>query len=469
MTFVDTKATAEVTISARSRHGEGIAFYHGKEIYILQALEGERLKVAIGAPFVPNSKRCPGTILEVITASPYRVSAQEQQQNCAYYGRCGGCQLTHVSLEGQLAYKRADIIAALSTVVPDAESLVREVVPTTQRPCRFKSIRYAAPQVKGAFSPFKLGFYAPNSHDLVPLTQCPLEPKRFAQVAKALEHTLNELGFPCYDEQGKQSCAALRAVQLRLGDNDAVSALLIMSDEVSEAVKASLKACAQKLSLESLSLGINKKPGNALFTREIECIAGMPAIPKTLLGSRFAVYPNTFLQVNYEICTKLYEQAIAHCVGAPRHQRALDLCCGVGTMTLGLAQHFDQVVGVEIVAESIAAAKANAANNGLEKKCDFIAADMTKELPRLMASAQAAPFSAIIADPARVGLGEENARLLAKVKGPCRMALIFCALPALKRDLPPLLKGGFSIDYVQGFDMFPHSQHVETLVCLSKK
>ena len=67
-----------------------------------------------------------------------------------------------------------------------------------------------------------------------------------------------------------------------------------------------------------------------------------------------------------------------------------------------------------------------------------------------------------------MGLGEANAKLLGKVPGPCRLAVIFCALTALKRDLPLLLKGGFKLDYVQGFDMFPGSQHVETLVCLTK-
>ncbi len=475
---------ATVVITGRGRHGEGIASYQGKDIYVPQALRGETLEVAIGAPFAPNSKRCPGTILKVITPSPYRVAPEEQARACPHYARCGGCQLTHVSAEGQLAYKRADIVTALKAVVDpnQADSLVRPVVPTTQRPCRFKSIRYAAPRNPNMLSPIALGFYAAGSHDLVPVTKCPLEPERFGEVAAALEQALNELALPCYDEaqatatQGTKRAAAVRALQLRLGDDNAVSACLIMAGRLNEAQRSTLRARAQALGLESLTVGYNDQVGNALFTRDLELIAGSAAISKTLLGARFAVYPNTFLQVNYEICTKLYQAAIEHCAKAQTHQRALDLCCGVGTMTLALAQHFDQVLGVEIVADAITAAQANAQANGLSARCDFIAQDMTQVLPQLIYEQKQARkqgqdaqrISAIIADPARVGLGAPNAQLLAQIPGPCQLALIFCALPALKRDLPPLLQGGFSIDYVQGFDMFPGSQHVETLVCLSK-
>lgn len=484
---------ATVVISGRGRHGEGIASHQGQEIYVPQALPGETLEVAIGAPFAPNSKRCPGTILKVITPSPYRVTPEEQARACPHYARCGGCQLTHVSPEGQLAYKRADIVAALSAVVApeQADLLVRLVVPTTQRPCRFKSIRYAAPRNPNMLSPLALGFYAAGSHDLVPVTHCPLEPERFGVVAAALEQVLNELALPCYDEanaaikaaasnaaapKGAPRAAAVRALQLRLGDDNAVSACLIMAGRLNEVQRSTLRARAQALGLESLTVGYNDQVGNALFTRDLELIAGSAAISKTLLWARFAVYPNTFLQVNYEICTKLYQAAIEHCAKAQTHRRALDLCCGVGTMTLALAQHFEQVLGVEIVADAITAAQANAQANGLSARCDFIAQDMTQVLPQLIYEQKQARkqgqddqrISAIIADPARVGLGAPNAQLLAQIPGPCQLALIFCALPALKRDLPPLLQGGFSIDYVQGFDMFPGSQHVETLVCLSK-
>ena len=443
---------AIVTITGRDRHGVGIAQHEGKQVYVPGTVLGEVIDVTIGAPFTPKSPRCPGTINHIITPSPYRASTP----SCAYAGRCGGCQLPHVTYEGQLAYKHADIVAALSAVVADeAESLVRSVVPSTERPCRFKSIRYASK------SPLQLGFYAPGSHDLVPVTACPLEPLRFAEVAAGIEATLNDLGLPSADEQ----TPGVRALQLRQGDHGAVSAYLIVSTRLSAAQKDALVACAQQLHLESLSLGWNAAPGNALFTRDIELLSGQAALTQTLLGARFAVYPNTFLQVNYEICTKLYQAAVAHCHTALGKGVAFDLCCGVGTMSLALARHFDHVIGVEIVEDAIAAAQANAQANGLADKCEFIAADLTQIIPHLLKRARP---NAIIADPARVGLGAQSARIIGKVPGPCRLALIFCALTALQRDLPPILQGGFKIDYVQGFDMFPGSQHVETLVCLSK-
>ena len=133
-------------------------------------------------------------------------------------------------------------------------------------------------------------------------------------------------------------------------------------------------------------------------------------------------------------------------------------------MSLFLASHFKQVIGIEIVEDAISAAKENADLNGINN-VSFIASDLKKILPSLINE----NVKAVIADPARAGLGEANCRALNRLKGNVKLALIFCSLTALKRDLPVLLKGGWKINNVQGVDMFPHSTHVETLVLLSKK
>lgn len=479
-----------VTVQKQSPQGDGIAFCGDKEIYIPLGLCGEEVEVELGQPFARGSKRCPGKVLRYIKPSALRVDAADYE--CPAYEQCGGCQVMHVQYKEQLRLKQSDIAAALreveATVGHDLQidQCLSEVVPCNVRPCRFKSLRYFA-NVKGQLD---LGFYAARSHELVAVESCPLEPARFATLSHSLLRCCRELQLPAYDEGAAAAGAGavtavaadaqgqLRALLLRQGDGDEILGCLIVSGPLPDAAKQALAQWAEREKVTSFSLGYNSKAGNALFTADIELLHGKAGITKTLMGLKFNVFVPTFLQVNYEICEQLYQAAIAHCVAGrdaesssseSSSEVALDLCCGVGTMTLALAQHFAHVVGVEIVPEAISAAADNAQLNGITNT-RFIAADLKQVLPRLLKEQkqQGKQVRAIIADPARVGLGEANVKALAAVAGPCKLSLIFCALPALKRDLPELLKRGFKIDYVQGFDMFPYSSHVETLVLLSK-
>ena len=486
-----------VTVQKQSPQGEGIAFCGDKEIYIPLGLCGEEVEVELGQPFARGSKRCPGKVLRYLKPSAQRVDAADYE--CAAYEQCGGCQLMHVQYEEQLRLKQSDIAAALREVEAavgrdlEIERCLHEVVPCNVRPCRFKSLRYFAsnPQHQGQL---ELGFYTARSHELVAVESCPLEPARFATLSHSLLRCCRELQLPAYDEGAAATSAAagagavtavaadaqgqLRALLWRQGDGDEILGCLIVSGPLPDAAKQALAQWAEREKVTSFSLGYNSKAGNALFTADIELLHGKAGITKTLMGLKFNVFVPTFLQVNYEICEQLYQAAIAHCVAGHDAENsssecsleeALDLCCGVGTMTLALAQHFAHVVGVEIVPDAISAAADNAQLNGITNT-RFIAADLKQVLPQLLKEQkqQGKQVRAIIADPARVGLGAANVKALAAVAGPCKLSLIFCALPALKRDLPELLKRGFKIDYVQGFDMFPYSSHVETLVLLSK-
>lgn len=483
-----------VTIQKQSPQGDGIAFCGDKEIYIPLGLCGEEVEVELGEPFARGSKRCPSKVLRYIKSSALRVDAADYE--CPAYEQCGGCQLMHLQYKEQLRLKQSDIAAALREVEAtvghdlDIEHCLREVVPCNVRPCRFKSLRYFA----AAQGQLELGFYVARSHELVAVESCPLEPARFATLSQSLLQCCRELQLPAYDEGAASTSAAagagavnavaadaqgqLRALLWRQGDGDEILGCLIVSGPLPDAAKQALAQWAEREKVTSFSLGYNSKAGNALFTADIELLHGKAGITKTLMGLKFNVFVPTFLQVNYEICEQLYQAAIAHCVAGRDAESsssegssdvALDLCCGVGTMTLALAQHFAHVVGVEIVPEAISAAADNAQLNGITNT-RFIAADLQQVLPRLLKEQkkQSKQVRAIIADPARVGLGAANVKALAAVAGPCQLSLIFCALPALKRDLPELLKRGFKIDLVQGFDMFPYSSHVETLVLLSK-
>lgn len=731
-----------VTIAKLSPHGEGIAYTADAEIYVPHTLVGEKLEVAVGEPFVSGSKRRPGKVISLLEPAAER----EVRALCEHFAECGGCQLMHIKYAAQLQAKQQDIQQAVEKALsklPDhsaachlQQSLPQVLQPVVgmqdpyHTPCRYKSIRYFATHPEHGL---QSGFFAPRSHNLVPVHKCAVEPERFSTLANALTTLLAQAGCQAYDSQvvtdkatknqakhktqsaqprditqannsytqprditqtnkayaqprditqannshaqsvnatqahklhsqsvqlskdaqpqlteqslehnqslNTQVTPLVRAMLLRQGEQGQILLCLLVANHLPLALKQQLRDFAQQQQITSFYVGINDRPGNALFTDKLELIAGQSWISKNIMGQNFKVGPNTFLQVNYEMCEQLYAAAVNHCalavtdtalavtepitthshlaegkgqhlpqlasenlfsapcsnlgktqhsdkpsqqaecstvlpqphilheqdlttqqlntqhtntqqtmvqdivalqsatqpldlmehsqtktphaptldsklqantqldpsaqipclqqgkiesqyeqqkqtpspnttcqpqatlpqiLSVPQHATglALDLCCGVGTMSLALAQHFKNVVGVDIVENSIRAAAENAQAN--HAQVNFIAGDLSKVLPSLLKPFNQQSIQAVIADPARVGIGEDNARLLSKIKGPCRISLIYCALNALQRELPIFIKGGFKVEKIQGFDMFPHSSHVETLVLLSK-
>ncbi len=484
-----------VTVAELSPKGEGIAYDSGREIYLENVLVGEQVEVEVGEPFVAGSKRCPGKVVRIVKPSDDRSSSIE----CEYFGKCGGCALQHMSYEAQLRLKQSDIKTNMEEVVkvlkrPDIlsskmlDELIKPTYECSSRPCRFKSIRYFANNPHT--NELELGFYASRSHDLVSIDSCPLEPKSFSTISAAFLAQCRDLGLSANMNDASSlgikerssdtaSRGILKALQLRQCD-EGVAVLLIVSSALSDEQERALVVTATELKLASFYVGINTQEGNSLYCNEVKLLAGAERLSKRIAGKDFYVGPQTFMQVNYDVCEQLYSAAVAHCASAVAAEpdsaapaiaaatvKALDLCCGVGTMTLALSDHFEHVTGVEIVQSSIDAAKENAERNGINN-VSFIASDLSKALPSLMTKDKLSSIKAVIADPARAGIGANNAALLAKLPAPCKVSMIFCSLKAVKRDLPPLLKGGFKIDYIQGFDMFPASVHIETLVCLSK-
>lgn len=469
----------ELIVTKLSKKGEGIAFYQDWEVYIPQVLLGEKLQVELGEPFVQGSARRPGKVVQIIEPSVHRVISYP----CSKFGLCGGCQYMHVNYQEQLRVKQADIAQAVNSannavknsallVNLSAEDISMEAVGAQN--CRSKSIRYFANDNEQGLIQ---GFYASRSHDLVAIESCCQEVDGFAPCASSLTKLLASMGVKAQDSGAgaikTESLAPfyVKALQLRKADNE-LMALLIVTGAIADKHKSALKTWAQEQGLGSFYVGYNNQSGNSLYCEQVELIYGQELLVKSLLGLNFYFGPQTFMQVNYEMTQKLYAEAIEHCykhkeIESMTDEIALDLCCGVGTMTLALAQHFKQVIGVEIVDSAIELAQKNALLNKIDN-VSFIAADINKVLPSLLNSAQRAKVKAVIADPSRAGLGADCARLIGKIPGPCALSLIFCSLTALKRDLPILLKAGFTITKVKGFDMFANTNHIETLVCLTK-
>lgn len=440
-------------ITALSEKGEGIFEYRGDEIYVKNAVPQDLVRVKLLPPFVKGSRRRPGELVEMIKSSPKRAPLQEI---CTHQTLCGGCPLGLMNIESQYEYKQHLITLALEKAgIHGFKQLA--FTGSAYKDCRHKSIRF----FKGSGEELCQGFYQSRSHELCKVGSCPLEIAWFGELAEDICKKARESCVDAYDEVAEKGC--LRTLTMRDCGHDERLAVLSYNDPLPEKFVEKLSELFIKHRVRAGFIQCNQTRGNCIMTGVLKPLTKDQAIKAELCGFDFEVGPYTFLQVNPAVAKKMYEAALEWCGEDPKRE-ALDLCCGCGTMTLMLAKKFKKVTGVEIVKEAVDAAFSNAAKAGITN-ADFIAADLKTVLPELSKKDPAA----VIADPPRAGLGSANCRALKRLPKGVKLAVIFCGLKALSRDLKELLDAGFMLKAVQGFDMFPKAMGCETLCMLEKQ
>ncbi len=429
----------QICCDSLSEYGEGIAHSDGSEIYVQDFLPGEEALCDIGAPFAEGSKRRPGVIKEFLKQSPDRVTP-----GCEHFFNCGGCSLRHLNKAAQLRLKQDAIKAALKEALVDV--VPNEIIFSDAEPSRYKSIRYFARQNGRLCS----GFFAPRSHDVIEVGICPCEPDWISELCRKIckiDFRSDPIAVMCRD------CG-----------NEERLVLLICKKRLDFSEIDALKAIGAEFSVKALFCEIKAKNDNSLLNGEYAQLSERSQVKIHYRDLVYALGPAAFLQVNPEISLKMYDKAVAWCGEDPEGE-ALDLCCGVGTMTLMLSRHFAKVTGIEVVKASVVAARHNVNLNKISN-AEFIAAPIDTVIRDLVKGGD--KIKAVIADPSRVGLGTEVCAALGTLAKSTKLCAIFCSLTALKRDLPALSQAGYSVNEVQGFDMFPHTAHIETMVLLTK-
>lgn len=444
----------ELKIEKLSDLGVGIAYDGEDEVYIKNALVGETVLTQIKDYFVKGSKRREGVAVKIISPSPDRA-----QVFCRHFFECGSCHIQHLNTKAQHELKIRAIKDALSDLKLDdkiADTLLGADRADTKDPYRNKSIRKFALQQGQIIC----GFYEPYSHKVLAVDICSVEPLWFSAICSDLCQAFCQHKIEIYDET--EHTGTVREILLRESGEQRLVMLYVTKDESAE-LDNILYAMQQKYHLDVVALSVRPQRDNSLNRGKIRYLGSKKHIRASILDFTFNIGVNTFMQVNDRAMDKMYKEVIDFVSCAKNKDKALDLCCGVGTMTLPLARHFKEVCGVEIVQSSIDAAKENAVLNHIEN-VSFVCADMADYLLHNVGD----DVGAIIADPSRVGLKEQSCKAICALKQPLHLALIFCSLKACERDLPHFIKSGFKVHKIIGVDMFEHSMHVET-VCLLER
>lgn len=389
--------------------------------------------------------------------------AKRQGGPCPIMRSCGGCAWLGLPYRKQLARKQAAMEELFgSSAVEPILGMASEG--PSPRGFRYKA---ATPFAPGPQGEVRSGFFARGTHDIVPVDECVVEALGARRILNEAARAAEACGIPAYNEDNQRGL--LRYAVLRLGWRTDEGVLTIVTSQrdlpQADAFLEHLRAISPRVT--TIAQNINPRVTNAILGTETRILAGPPRMRDELLGCTFEISPTAFYQTNPQQTEVLYQSAIEG-MGLRAGDVLLDAYCGSGTIGLCAARAMREagapikLLGVERNAAGIEDAARNAALNGLTEGARFIAQDATAYL--LDAAAHGERVDVLALDPPRAGSTPEFLAA-ACAMAPRRIVYISCNPITQARDLE-LLDHDYELLRLTPVDMFPHTEHVETVAVL---
>ena len=383
--------------------------------------------------------------------------AREIRWNCPVAAKCGGCQLTRLSYAEQLQWKQQRVAELLDGICE-----VRPILGMDD-PFHYRNKVHAVLSVDKAGKPIS-GVYAMGTHRVVSVRHCLIEDRRADRIIQTIVAMLPAYKLRIYNEYTHRGF--LRHILIRTGHvTGQIMVVLVATSLEFPGKKAFVQELIQRHpEITTVVLNCNQRETSmVLGTKEIT-LYGKGYMEDELCGKRFRISPQSFYQVNAKQCEVLYRTAIdaAQLTGA---ETLLDAYCGTGTIGLCASDGCKQLIGVELNADAIRDAKENASRNGVEN-ARFLCDDAGRFMQKLAKEGNAPDV--VMMDPPRAGSDQKFLQSLLMLK-PKRVVYVSCNPETLARDLRVLVDGGYRAEWATPVDMFPGTEHVETVVLLSHK
>ncbi|MCR5587369.1 MAG: 23S rRNA (uracil(1939)-C(5))-methyltransferase RlmD [Lachnospiraceae bacterium] len=472
----------DVHITDIGNDGEGIGHVDGYAIFVKGALPGDLVKAHI---LKAKKNFAFAKVEEIIEPSKNRVAPK-----CAIAEKCGGCSLQHMDYEAQLKWKEKKILECIKRIggYEEDEFTYLNILgyyyelesgdlgeSTRKFPSRFRN---KAQFPVGVDKEGRLisGFFAGRSHSIIPTEDCLIQSEYSALINKAVLEYMKENNVRPYDEVNGTGvirhiisrvayftdeimvCIVINADKIKYEDGLIERLVALNSSDIF--VKNNKKIC-------SISLNINREKNNVILGIKTECIYGKSTIQDKIGDILFNISPVSFFQVNPIQTKKLYDTVLDF-TDFKGDETVYDLYCGIGSISLYVANHVKKVVGVEIVEKAIDDAKENAKLNHISN-AEFYAGAAEEVVPKLYEESNGAlRADVVIVDPPRKGCDEVLLDTIVKME-PEKIVYVSCDPATLARDLKILREKGYKLVIARGTDMFCHSVHVETVALLNNK
>ena len=454
MTTLKKNDQVEIKIEDIGSDGEGIGRYEGYTLFVKDTVMGD---IALVQVMKTGKTYGYARLVRLLKPSAYRV-----EPKCPVASRCGGCQLMHVDYAKQLEYK-ADKVHNCLTRIGGFTDIPMEPICGMDEPYYYRN-KSQYPVGRNKDGSIAIGFYAGRTHAIIDTPHCFIGARINEEIISVIRSFLVKNKLEPYDEE--QHKGLIRHILIRVGYRTGeIMVCLIINGKDLPYQEELVNRLTKIKGMKSVCLNVNKEKTNVILGDKIIPLWGEPYITDYIGDIKYQISPLSFYQVNPIQTKKLYDIALDY---ADLHgeETVWDIYCGIGTISLFLAQKAKKVYGVEIVPEAIRDAKKNALINNITNTEFYVGA--AEEVLPVKYKEEKIYADVIVVDPPRKGCDQSLLDTIL-VMAPKRIVYVSCDPATLARDLKYLCEKDYELKRVRAVDQFGHSTHVETVCLLSRK
>ena len=445
--------TIEMTLTDLAYGGEALGRHEGLVVFVPNGAPGDRIR---GRIRVRKPRFARADIGDMLEPSPDRITPV-----CPVAEECGGCTWQHLTYAAQLKAKEHFVRGSLHHVGRFRHATIR---PILGAPSLFGYRHKLQIPIQDCGEGLVAGFYAPFSHRLVPITECPVQPAIGNRVLRAFLETARELGLSGYREADHVGQIRHLVIRVSRTTREVVAAVVTRENAFPEGGELAAAWQRRVPELVGVLQNVNPERTNVVLGPVWNVLSGQGTLRETIGDVTFRVSAESFFQVHPDQLPALVE-IVREAVRPGPGTVVADLYSGVGLFSLPMARQGARLIGVESSAAAVADARANARDTGLDH-VEFRQEDAAAGAERL----QRAGFrpDAVILDPPRKGCPPALIETL-RSWAPGRIAYVSCNPTALARDLAKLCRKTYRLAWVRPVDLFPHTYHVESVAALVRR
>lgn len=459
----------ELEIEATAFKGKGIGKAEGLAVFVPNTAPGDLIKARITRK---KKKFREARLLEILEPSPIRITP-----TCSHAPVCGGCTWQHIPYPEQLKEKEQHVrdhierIAGLDPqIVQPILGCEDELYYRNKMEYSFATRRWLTEEeiqsdVFVDDSAFAAGLHAPGRYDkILNLRECHLQKMISYKLLDFVRTYCIKNDIPAFDIHQNKGYMRHLVVRNSHFTDDLMVNLVTYQDKPEIMQRLSNALLEEFPEITTIVNNVNDQPNPTAIGRFEHVIYGPGYITDYIGNHSFKIHANAFFQTNTKQAEKLYSIAREY-AAIESGGHLFDLYCGVGTLSLFMADQADKVTGIEIVDVAVKNARFNAKENGVEN-AEFVLGDMKDIFNETFLEENGRP-DCVITDPPRSGMHPDVVKQLSNLDVP-RLVYVSCNPSTMARDLA-ILKEFYHIDRVQPVDMFPQTYHIEAVTQLTRR
>lgn len=446
----------ELKIDNITNGGEGIGRIDGYPVFVENTAIEDVIKVKLT---VANKRYAKGQIVEIVEPSTHRI-----EPKCRIFKVCGGCQWHHIDYAKQLEYKKI-IIKDCFRKFAKIDVPVNDVIPSDNIYNYRCKVQYPVQQTKNS-KRILAGYYKKNSHDIINIKHCPIQPSIIDEITEYLRLRAQELGITAYEEE--TNTGMLRHFVFRIGysSDKMLLTIVINAPKPLEIAEALCQDIAQKYpQIEGTLLNFNTTGSNLILGNKFHLVTGNDFLIEELKGRKYKISAGSFFQVNPSAGVKLFDVTEEIIKSKTDNPTILDVYAGVGSFSIWLKDLAKEITAIDSSSHSSMDAVENIKLNNCEQKITYIEGNADNILTELVE--KNSNYDVVILDPPRKGCSPEVLESAASLANKY-IIYVSCNPSTLARDTAILAELNYTPEFIQPVDMFCHTHHVECVMLFSK-